>query len=424
MKCQHCGHENPDHAKFCASCGQPVQNVQPQETEWYYVKDGQSEGPYAQSAFVQMIENGQIQAETKVWKEGFDNWTDLKDTALAAYLPAEKAEEAVQEDKPLLWFYVDGNKASKGFEEPDFIALIEEGTITPDTYVYNETMNDWTKLSDTSLAYKAAPAVTEPAAAAVVTVQETAPAAVEEEIVEAETEPEIQSTPEPEKQWWYVKNGQPSSPVAQSELIALIEGGALGADSYVYTEGFHDWRKVSDTDLVKYLHSANAGLETGTNYASQSAAEPSVPYTRRAESYSQQTYSRQSYTAGGTQNVYGAGTVEKHNIFLYIVLSVVTCGIFTWWWMYQAAKEVQTIAGKGGIEPGTFILLLVLSIVTCGIGSIPLFAYYFYKEEQALRYVDSQLVGDNAVLLAVIGALFPIVSIVILQDQLNAFADK
>lgn len=43
---------------------------------WYILIDGKSEGPWT---FDELKENSKITPDTLAWKEGFDNWTKIRD---------------------------------------------------------------------------------------------------------------------------------------------------------------------------------------------------------------------------------------------------------------------------------------------------------------------------------------------------------
>ncbi|MEI6131413.1 MAG: DUF4234 domain-containing protein [Bacillota bacterium] len=64
--------------------------------------------------------------------------------------------------------------------------------------------------------------------------------------------------------------------------------------------------------------------------------------------------------------------IQRREIVMLIVLSIITCGIYTYYFMYTATRDLNQMAGNDGkgTEPSTVILL---SIVTCGI-----YAYYWY----------------------------------------------
>lgn len=55
-------------------------------SEWFYVHNSRSSGPYADEVMGQFIRSGLLDASTYVWKEGMDDWQHLGNTTLARYL--------------------------------------------------------------------------------------------------------------------------------------------------------------------------------------------------------------------------------------------------------------------------------------------------------------------------------------------------
>lgn len=101
---------------------------------------------------------------------------------------------------------------------------------------------------------------------------------------------------------------------------------------------------------------------------------------------------------------------------LVVVLSIVTCGIYAFYWIYKMSEELQRATGKSSTSPGVELLLC---IVTCGFYLI----YWYYKygkmitEAQELAGLRSE---DNAIrylLLAVFG--LSIVSMALMQSAAN-----
>jgi hypothetical protein len=61
---------------------------------WYYVQNGQRQGPAEQAAVAGLIQSGAITRQTLVWKEGMANWVAAEQTELYEQLRA--APPAVQ----------------------------------------------------------------------------------------------------------------------------------------------------------------------------------------------------------------------------------------------------------------------------------------------------------------------------------------
>lgn len=48
---------------------------------WYYVRDGQQDGPHSDEAIQAFLNSGQISAATLVWRDGMDTWQPLAQAA-------------------------------------------------------------------------------------------------------------------------------------------------------------------------------------------------------------------------------------------------------------------------------------------------------------------------------------------------------
>ena len=112
---------------------------------------------------------------------------------------------------------------------------------------------------------------------------------------------------------------------------------------------------------------------------------------------------------------------EKRSPALVIVLSLVTCGIYFYYWIYCVSKETRDFLGDESINPGMEVLL---SIVTCGI-----YTFYWYYKYGRLVFDMEQRVGVSGasdmslilLLLPIFG--FGIVSLLLLQTELNRVWD-
>ena len=48
---------------------------------WYYVRDGQQDGPHSDEALRELLKTGAVDASTLVWREGMANWQPLAEAA-------------------------------------------------------------------------------------------------------------------------------------------------------------------------------------------------------------------------------------------------------------------------------------------------------------------------------------------------------
>ena len=73
--------------------------------------------------------------------------------------------------------------------------------------------------------------------------------------------------------------------------------------------------------------------------------------------------------------------IKNRNVALYIVLSIVTCGIFALYWFVCLADDANTLSNNQGTSGG---VALLLTLVTCGIYGI----YWAYKLGESLDALD------------------------------------
>ena len=129
-----------------------------------------------------------------------------------------------------------------------------------------------------------------------------------------------------------------------------------------------------------------------------------------------------SYDQYGDQGGYGqkTGYMEggtNRNIALCIVLSIITCGIYSLYWMYVLNNELNQMSGDTGDTSGGMVILF--SIITCGIYGW----YWVYKmggkvdaikQRMGLKGTDSPILF---LILAILG--LAIVDFALMQDTIN-----
>lgn len=113
--------------------------------------------------------------------------------------------------------------------------------------------------------------------------------------------------------------------------------------------------------------------------------------------------------------------VQKRSIGLAIILSIVTCGIYTIYWFICMVNEINYLADDKEAMSGGIVYLL--GIVTCGI----YFLVWFYQAGERLNKAkamrgmptDSSL-GIVYLLLSLFG--LQIVTYGLIQNELNKMA--
>lgn len=108
--------------------------------------------------------------------------------------------------------------------------------------------------------------------------------------------------------------------------------------------------------------------------------------------------------------------IQNRNIAVYVVLTIVTCGIFGLYWIVTLNDDVNTLSNEPDATSGGIVLLL--TIVTCGIYGL----YWLYKMGEKLDKKDGN--SNSGVIYLVIGVFgLSIVSYALMQDRINDFAN-
>ena len=73
--------------------------------------------------------------------------------------------------------------------------------------------------------------------------------------------------------------------------------------------------------------------------------------------------------------------IRRRSFGAYLILSIITCGIYSIFFWYSFTEDVNRMCAGDGEESPNYIVVLLLSIVTCGIYGI----YWFYKQANRMR---------------------------------------
>lgn len=136
-------------------------------------------------------------------------------------------------------------------------------------------------------------------------------------------------------------------------------------------------------------------------------------------------YNPNGYNPNGAPNGFGGGRlpIESRNIVMYVLLSIVTCGIFALYWMACLNDDVNTALGENDTSGGMVVLL---SIVTCGIYGL----FWVYtmggKIGRIHRMMGNPYGDSNPGVLYLVLSLFTtmIVPLAIAQNELNKYASQ
>lgn len=114
--------------------------------------------------------------------------------------------------------------------------------------------------------------------------------------------------------------------------------------------------------------------------------------------------------------------ITKRNLATCIILSIVTCGIYSLYWFIVVTDDAKNVSND--IEGASGGTALLLSIITCNIYGF----YWAYKQGERLdnaRYMRGMAGGGNSNILFLLLQIFGlgIVNYIIMQDILNKISD-
>lgn len=112
---------------------------------------------------------------------------------------------------------------------------------------------------------------------------------------------------------------------------------------------------------------------------------------------------------------------EKRDPAMVIVFTLLTCGIYMYFWIYQTSTDIKNaLGGREDINPTTDI---VLTIVTCGLYGL----YLLYRYPQLLLELQDRTrqprndISTISIVLGICG--LGIVSLFMIQTELNKVWD-
>jgi hypothetical protein len=113
--------------------------------------------------------------------------------------------------------------------------------------------------------------------------------------------------------------------------------------------------------------------------------------------------------------------IQKRDIAVSILLTILTCGIYSIYWFIVLTDDVKAVSGDNQVSSGGVAFLL--SIVTCGIYII----YWGYKMGELVARAQANKtlpVRDNAVLYLILNIFgWNIITMALIQNDLNTLAE-
>ncbi len=112
----------------------------------------------------------------------------------------------------------------------------------------------------------------------------------------------------------------------------------------------------------------------------------------------------------------------KRNIFVCIILSIVTCGIYGLYWFFVLNEEINVESDHPGDMSG--ILVILLSIVTCGIYGI-VWSYQIGVKCDEIRENRGEGTQNYGILFLILSLLgWEIINYALMQNLINRCVDS
>lgn len=441
--CPVCHRESDDQARFCQECGTPLTDT---------VQEEVNDVDLTSDVVEQDVVDQNADVNTEVLEE-----SAAEEVEDASALDAIQEEQAAsddevppyQEKEEVRWYYVEAGKTQGPFSLEQFEMIIQEGTVTPDTFIWKKGMPAWARLKETKLyvelglapaqeeVQEEIPAVTSvheavseltgvvSATASQTTQQGEIPTVpTNSDSIPAVDQANKQEKPkdEEDQKWYYVYRNRTVGPFSEEVMIKKIHEGEIEGESYVWREGFRDWKHLRDTKFAEHLGGFNpygggTSFVDDMNRRNRSTLDDSPLYDE--ENYSNGPYD-EVHPPYNSHPYYGNAGVRTRSIIMYLLLTILTCGLFEFYWLYATASDINRLCQKRGIKDvGDPMIVVVLTLVTCGIYSI----YYLWKAGRTLYRLSGETSSDNSVLLAILGLFISPAALAILQDQINGLVE-
>ncbi|MBQ3281828.1 MAG: DUF4234 domain-containing protein [Eubacterium sp.] len=108
--------------------------------------------------------------------------------------------------------------------------------------------------------------------------------------------------------------------------------------------------------------------------------------------------------------------LQNRSVAMVIILTIVTCGIYGLYWVYDTMHALEQTSGKESSVNAIACLLLCIFVAPVG------FILFGNGADEQLNMIKAQRgipTTDNKVMYMILGFFLPIVLIPIVQDEVN-----
>ena len=156
-----------------------------------------------------------------------------------------------------------------------------------------------------------------------------------------------------------------------SNITGVIGGSARSSQTSETAQGNTNKKtnyQNAGTDHMNQNSKTNCESQAGsTNYEGQNMG---TNYNNQGTNYNNQGPNYNYQSSGPNYSGSGVTPLKTDRGLLgYIVLSILTCGIYSYYFIYTVARDVNTACAGDGKSTGGLVQFILLSILTCGIYS-------------------------------------------------------
>ena len=112
--------------------------------------------------------------------------------------------------------------------------------------------------------------------------------------------------------------------------------------------------------------------------------------------------------------------MKKRSVAAVVILNIITCGIYGVYWGYVACRDLQKESGVSKIPPIATMLLLLFVSAAGG----ALLGYDCNETVNAIKEQRGVNKSDNLVLWIVLGVLLPVVTMALVQNEINQLPER
>ncbi|WP_081647769.1 DUF4234 domain-containing protein [Butyrivibrio sp. VCB2006] len=167
-------------------------------------------------------------------------------------------------------------------------------------------------------------------------------------------------------------------------------------------------------DIQATIEAGAAANMNATNQQPQMQSQPTGFDYNSYQQNTQQGNPQQGFAQQGAPYYLNIAGIQKRDLAIAIILSIVTCGIYGIYWFIVLTDETNQITGKTDLASGG--LAFLFSIISCGI----YYFYWSYKMGEKVDMIKGNPNGSTSILFLILSIFgLGIVNYIIAQDAIN-----